>query len=145
MLYKQHMLGEHMERTHVIILNNDEDISQQCNELANKMNMDVVNKSDIASFLLALQENYYKAAIMFCDNTDLELLKWIKVIHKVRPKVPLILFSKKINKKYAGRIYEEGIFYLGIRPAHKKILCDILEASFKASNEKANYKNWEIY
>ena len=125
-----------MKRAHIIILDNDVEISYLCNELAAEINIGIVCKADIASFLLDIQENNYQAAVLCCDNIEPEILKWIKVIHKVRPKVPLILLSNQIDENFAGSLYEEGVFYMGSSPIHKELLSEILEASLTVSKAK---------
>jgi len=124
-----------MKKAHIIILNNDVEIISLCNELATEINIGIICKPDIASFLLDIQENYYQAAVLFCDNIEPEILKWIKVIHKVRPKVPLILLSNQVDENFAGSLYEEGIFYIGTRPIHKNLLREIIEASLTVTKD----------
>ena len=127
-----------MKAVNVIILCNDIEIVQLSKDVAGDLGLEIICKPDLANFLIALQENYYQAAVLFCDDINPEILKWIKVIHKVQPKVPLILFSNQIDENFAGRIYEEGVFYMGIQPIHKKLFCEVLEAALTVSRSKVN-------
>jgi DNA-binding NtrC family response regulator len=123
------MSRKRMSISHVIILSHDQKIISMCKDLGAEVGMKVSSKSNLANFLLSLQENDYQVAMLDCNHMDSENLKWVKVVRRIRPKIPLIIFSDEVDQKTGGKIYDEGTFYLCIRPVNKRILHDILSAA----------------
>ena len=91
---------------------------------------------ELAGFLLALQEKDYEVALFDCIHVDDITLNWVKVVRKIRPKLPLIIFSDEVNPKTGGKIYEEGTFHLCLRPVQKKVLRQVLSAAIDLKHSK---------
>jgi len=66
-------------------------------------------------------------------------LKWIKVIKRIRPKIPLIIISEEVDQKTGGKIYDEGTFYLCVRPVRREVIRNALSAAI--STYRSNVKN----
>jgi DNA-binding NtrC family response regulator len=130
-----------MSISHAIILSQDLEIISLFQSLGNEMRIKVVSKPNLANFLLGLQENDYQIAIFDCIHMDSENLKWIKVVRKVRPKIPLIILSDEVDQKTGGKVYEEGIFYRCVRPVDKNMLRDILDAALTFYQSEINIKS----
>ncbi len=78
--------------------------------------------------ILELQENDYKVIMCDCSDNFQKCSNWIKVIKKIRPKIPLIVFTQEIDKSTGGKLYQEGIFDLCEKPLSKDYLKEVLSA-----------------
>ena len=128
------------ENASAILLTQDKEIISLFSSATSELQTKLVEKPDFASFILEMQENDYALAICDCSRSLSECLKWVKVIKKIRPKVPLIVISSEIDKTSGGKLYEEGIFHLCEKPINKNYLKEVLSAtlSYKKSNEFLN-------
>jgi len=125
-----------IEYASAILLTQDKEIISLFSSTATELQTKVVAKQDIASFLLEIQEHDYALAICDCSNSISECFKWVKVIKKIRPKVPLIVISSEIDKTSGGKLYEERIYHLCEKPLDKDYLKEILSASLIRSAQK---------
>lgn len=134
-----------MKIPQAIIGSKDSEIISLCKDVVKEIGMKIVNKHDVAHFLLDLQENDYQVALFDCKNMEVDCLKWVKVIRRTRPKIPLIIISDNVDQKTGGKVYEEGTFYLYILPLQKEVLRSILSAAIASyeSKESNHYSNME--
>ncbi len=126
-----------MKFSDAIILSQDLEIIKLCDEVGNDIGIRMERMRDLADFLLALQEKDYEVALFDCIHMDDVSLNWVKVVRKIRPKIPLIIFSDEVNQRTGGKIYEEGTFYLCLRPVQKKVLREVLSAALDLNHTKA--------
>jgi DNA-binding NtrC family response regulator len=112
-----------------IVMSQDFDIISLCEDLGDELGVKMENKPDLANFLLALQEKDYQVALFDCTHMDATGLRWVKVIKKTRPKIPLIIFSDEVDQKMGGKIYHEGIFYLCVRPVRREVIKNAFSAA----------------
>ena len=112
-----------------IVMSQNLDIISLCEDLGVELGLKIENKPDLANFLLALQEKDYQVALFDCNNMDAAGLKWVRVIKRIRPKIPLIIFSDEVDQKTGGKIYDEGTFYLCIRPVRREVIRNALSAA----------------
>ena len=106
------------------------------------MNIPIVVKNDFPSLILELQDNDYSVVFCDCDENNEKCVNWIKVIKKMRPKVPLIVISKKIDKSIGGKLYQLGIFHLCEKPLNKDYLKEILSAILTPSKSYDKFNNF---
>ena len=111
-----------------IILSTDEETISVCSKCTSELEMDLVCKRDFPCMILELQENDYKVIMCDCSDNFQNCSNWIKVIKKIRPKIPLIVFTRKIDKSTGGKLYQEGIFDLCEKPLSKDYLKEVLSA-----------------
>jgi DNA-binding NtrC family response regulator len=128
-----------MKFSYAIILSQDIEIIRLCDEVGGEIGMKMERMPELADFLLALQEKDYEVALFDCIHADDITLNWVKVVRKIRPKLPLIIFSDEVNQKTGGKIYEEGTFHLCLRPVQKKELHHVLSAAI--DSKRSNVKN----
>ena len=124
-----------------IILSTDEETISICSKCTHELEMDLVCKGDFPSILLELQENDYQVIFCDCSDNSQKCSNWIKVIKKIRPKVPLIVFTREINKSTGGKLYQEGIFNLCEKPLNKNYLKEVLSAIQAASKSNTKINN----
>jgi DNA-binding NtrC family response regulator len=101
-----------MKLSLAIMLSQDVEIIRLCDEVGDEIGMKMECITELADFLLALQEKDYEVALFDCIHMNDINLNWVKVVRKIRPKLPLIIFSDEVNQKTGGKIYEEGTFHL---------------------------------
>ena len=81
-------------------------------EAAVELAINIRDEHKIEDFLLNVQENDYKAIIFDMNMSPHEAIKTIRLIRRMRPKIPLIALVDKLNKKIGGQILNEGVFQL---------------------------------
>jgi len=128
-----------MKFSYAIILSQDIEIVRLCDEVGDEIGMKMEHIPELADFILALQEKDYEVALFDCIHVNDITMNWIKVVRKIRPKLPLIIFSDEVNRKTGGKIYDEGTFYLCLRPVQKKVLRKVLLAALSLSQTKVKY------
>jgi len=128
-----------MKFSYAIILSQDIEIIRLCDEVGDEIGMRMERIPELADFILALQEKDYEVALFDCIHADDITLNWVKVVRKIRPKIPLIIFSDEVNKKTGGKIYEQGTFYLCLRPVQKKVLRKVLSAALALNQTKVKF------
>lgn len=126
-----------------ILLSNDEKTISVCTEGTGELYMSLVNKQDFPSLILELQENDYTVILCDCVDGIQKCIKWIKIIKKMRPKLPIIVIGKGIDKSTGGILYQEGIFHLFEKPINKNYLKEILSTTLPTyrSHDKINRLN----
>jgi len=77
---------------------------------------------------LSLQEDDFNAIVFDLGIKEMEALKVIRLIRRMRPKIPLITLAKKIDKQIGGKILSEGVFPIIIAPPNKKNLFAAMSA-----------------
>jgi DNA-binding NtrC family response regulator len=111
-----------------IILSTDEETISVCSKCTRELEMALVLKKDFPCMILELQENDYKVILCDCSENFQKCSNWIKVIKKIRPKIPLIVFTEEIDKSTGAKLYQEGIFDLCEKPLSKDYLKEVLSA-----------------
>ncbi len=111
-----------------IILSTNEETISVCSKCTRELEMDLVCKRDFPCMILELQENDYKVILCDCSENFQKCSNWIKVIKKIRPKIPLIVFTEEIDKSTGAKLYQEGIFDLCEKPLSKDYLKEVLSA-----------------
>lgn len=112
----------------IILLTSDDETISVCSECARELETNLVCKVDFPSILLELQENDYRIIICDCSDNLQKCSNWIKVIKKIRPKIPLIVLTREIDKATGGKLYQEGILNLCEKPISKNYLKEVLSA-----------------
>jgi DNA-binding NtrC family response regulator len=119
-----------------IIYSSDEEAVDICFDCFSDVGIGLVKQSDFANFIYKLQQDLFDVIIFDSGNLFTDSLKYVKIIRKIKPKTPLIVFSDNTEKVDGGKIYEEGIFHLEQKPIQKNILKDIIKASINLLEEK---------
>jgi DNA-binding NtrC family response regulator len=124
-----------------IILSTDEETILVCTKGTGELDMSLVIKQDFPSLILELQENDYITVLCDCVDSFQKCIKWIKIIKKMRPKVPIIVISGGIDKSTGGILYQEGIFDLCEKPLSKDYLKEVLSAILTPSKSDDKINN----
>ncbi|MFQ5751050.1 MAG: hypothetical protein ACE5HI_03560 [bacterium] len=102
-----------------------------CQKVARQIGLSINIEPEVADFLLDLQIDDYQVAIFDFTQIEQGCLQWVKLIRCLRPKLPLIVLCDEIDRETESRMYEEKIFYLGLRPLDSEVFRDVITASMK--------------
>ena len=102
-------------------------------KISEEMDMILTIEQKIANFLFDLFENGYQVAIIDFNQVESECLKWVQVIRRIRPKIPLIVLCDQVDFDLEARMHQEKIFYLGHRPVDKQILSTVCKSALKGA------------
>ena len=106
----------------ILLGSQNESIIPIVREIAEEMAITVQAEQKIEDFLLNIQENDYKAIIFDINMSHFEGVKTIRLIRRMRPKIPLITLVDRVDKKKGGQILSEGVFQLVLSPPSKENL-----------------------
>jgi DNA-binding NtrC family response regulator len=112
-----------------IILSSDDETILQCFEICSEIGIALVKKKEFAGFILDLQENDYDMIICDCTEGFAVCRNWVKIIKRIKPRIPLIILNEKIKPNEGGILYQEGIFNLTEKPIDNKIIKEIISAT----------------
>ncbi len=112
----------------ILIGSNSQQNIKICEQAVAELGAALIVKNKVADLLLSLQEDDYNAIVFDLDNKEIESLKAIRLIRRMRPKIPLITLAKKIDKQIGGKILSEGVFPIIIAPPNKKKLSAAIRA-----------------
>lgn len=121
-----------MRNFNAILRNQQNETLQLCQEISDEIGINLTTASSMAEFLLRLQENDLHVAIFECNHFSMETFGWLKLIRKMRPKIPLIFVCHELERETEAQMYEIGIFYVGVRPVHRVLLSEVFLAAIKS-------------
>lgn len=91
-----------------------------------KINLTFDFNDNLAEYFLKLVSDRYAVTAFDCEQLDPDNLRWIKVIRRIRPKLPLIVMSKELDNKIGWEIHEAGAFFYQQHPIDQKVLGEVL-------------------
>jgi DNA-binding NtrC family response regulator len=122
-------MGKRVKYHNGIILTNDKNLSSLFEKAGLGLNLKFESTNEISDYLLNVLDKMLSLLVYDCTNLEQESLKWIKVIRKIRPKLPLIVISKEFDPKVGGELYDEGTFYYQQQPVNGDVISDVLTAA----------------
>ncbi len=78
---------------------------------------------------MRVMEKDFRFFIFDCGGMSAEGLGWVKLVRHMRPKIPLIILCNDVDREIGGRLLEEGIFYLAIRPFQRNVFTQVLRSA----------------
>jgi len=112
-----------------IIYSSDSDVVETCFDCCSEIGMGLLKQTEFTNFIFELQQNLIDLIIFDSNDQYADCLKQVKIIKRIKPKIPLIVISDDIESVGGGKIYEEGVFHLAQKPIHKNIIKEIISAS----------------
>ena len=98
-------------------------------EICSEIGIKLITRFDFVQFLIVLQENNFRFSILEYDKPDYESIDQLKIIQKIRPKLPIIIISNEINQEIGGKLHEEGAYYLYLNPINRNIFQKIISGA----------------
>ncbi|UCG35563.1 MAG: hypothetical protein JSW17_01835 [Candidatus Omnitrophota bacterium] len=117
----------------ILIGSNNKSIIAKIKEVAVNQEISIRTEQKIEDFLLNVQAQDYRAILFDINMSCYEAVKTIRLIRRMRPKIPLIVLLDKIDKKIGGQILNEGVFHIILSP-NKRNLTTTLSAVLKIKN-----------
>ena len=81
--------------------------------------------------LFQLLEENYCVVVYDLDLSGMNGYKIVRIIRKMKPRIPLIVISKNISMELGGKILQEGVVYLALKPlnrtAIRSFICKVLD------------------
>lgn len=115
-----------------IIFSSDHDVVDTCFDCCSEIGIGLVKQTEFTNFIFELQQDILDLIIFDSKNHYADCLKQVKIIRRIKPKIPLIVISDSIENIEGGKIYEEGIFHLAQKPIDKNIIKEIISASINS-------------
>ncbi len=113
----------------ILVFCRDEACFNKLMELLRSRNLQTTRVEDEADLLLALLENQYGVVIYDLENSNLDCVKMVKIIRRVRPKIPLLAISNDHSRELGGRILQEGVAYYAVKPIDMSIVSEAIVAA----------------
>lgn len=66
-----------------------------------------------ADFLLSILDNDFDVVFFDLELPDAHGLKTIKIVRRIRPKLPIIVLTQKSDPELGGQVMQEGVAYFG--------------------------------
>lgn len=90
-------------------------------------------------FLLELLERDYDLIIYDLEGTTLDGLKMVKILRKIRPKIPVIVISNDPCKELGGKILHEGVVYYAVKPLSSESIRGALHSIVYKNKNSGNF------
>ena len=116
-----------------IILTQDAELTAMYKKLGDELNLKFESNPDISDYLLKVWDNGFSVIVFDCNHLGQESLTWIKIIRRIRPKLPLIVISTDFDPQVGGEIYNEGTFYYQQQPVSESVLSEVLGGALNIS------------
>lgn len=99
---------------------------------------EVIVEQKLEDFLLTIQEQSYHAMVFdLAMRADIDPVKTIRLIRQMRPKVPLIVVTTELDKKFGSQIMNEGVFHIITAPLNKETVHTAMLAILNAIKSEA--------
>lgn len=124
----------------ILLISNNTHNQKLIQEICDKMSFGLTIKRTITDFILELEDQVYQSVIIDCNLED-DLIKIVRIIKKIRPRLPIIFISKNDNKEELQKVYNEGVFYVYVLPLDRDILIEVLKSSIVYKMKEDNLIN----
>lgn len=121
-----------------IIYSSDPDVVDTCLNCCSEIGIGLFKQTEFTNFIFELQQSLIDLIIFDSNDQYADCLKQVKIIRRIKPKIPLIVISYDIESIEGGKIYEEGIFHLAQKPIDMDIIKEIISASINTLKQKAS-------
>lgn len=71
-----------------------------------------------ANLLLQLLKEDYALVIYDLEISILGGVNMVKILRRVRPKIPLVVLTNDASTERGGKVLQEGILYYGLKPVN---------------------------
>ncbi len=122
-----------MNQLHILIGTKSKSIIATMRKISVDQAINVRTEQTLEDFLLNVQQEDLQAILFDTRLIRGDVIKMIRLIRRMRPKVPLIVLPDKIDKKLAGQIFNEGVLQIIVSP-NKTNFVATLNAVLKTKN-----------
>ncbi|MFQ5705977.1 MAG: response regulator [bacterium] len=100
----------------VLLVCNDENCRKGLMHLFKGSGLSIHGVLGDADLLLEILDREYDLVIYDLESSNKDGLKLIKIMRRIRPKVPLLVISSDPSKKLGGKVLQEGVTYYSVKP-----------------------------
>ncbi len=125
--------GRMMTRHQILIGTNSKSIIATLKKISIEHAITISAKQTLEDFLLGVQQEDCQAIFFDTQLIRCDVIKMVRLIRGMRPKVPLIVILDKIDKKLGGEILTAGAFQIALSP-NAINLAATLRAVLKTNN-----------
>lgn len=116
-----------MERS-VIVASGDSTIVSQIGELLKQYRYKVVFENLANKALLYVLENNVDIFIYDLTMNDESMISMINVVHRTKPKLPIIVLCEDTSLETMRKLNELGVFYCAMHPVQTEEMEKVMEA-----------------
>ncbi len=124
---------------HILLGTKNEMTRRVCQEVAAGLSMRLCIAETLEDFLLNLQEHTFLTAIIDLALGHVEPIKVVQLIHRTRPKIPLIALIQKMDKNTGGQLYTVGVNYLCHSPPSFEMIYSAVTATLNSCQRIKHY------
>ncbi len=77
------------------------------------MDLSTLVKNNEADFLLSILDDDFDVVFFDLELPDAHGLKTVKIVRRIRPKLPIIVLTHQSDPELGGQLMQEGVAYLG--------------------------------
>lgn len=103
-------------KQHVLIYSSDPVARNAIETPDNGDEIEISCFADEADLILALLENGFGMVIYDLDDAKMNGVKTIRIIRRIRPKIPVMVLSNDVSKELGGKILQEGVTHYIVKP-----------------------------
>ena len=118
--------GERDVTHKVLVVCRDKDCQDSLSKMMSDEVFDIhflLGKEDM---LLEIMERDYDLIVYGLEADDYSDLKIIKILKKVRPKVPVIVISSESSSELGAKILQEGVVYFAVKPYNPEAVKSVI-------------------
>lgn len=120
----------------VLIACRDDEFCKKVHEELKQEGLTICSVYQEGDLLLEVLEQDFNVIIYDLDLSQLNGLKMVKILRRIRPKVTLIVIGSNPSTDLGARILEEGVGYYGVKPVSFQA---IKEAVVRALTTKSKH------
>ena len=110
----------------VLVVCIDKDCRDCLQNMLYKGAFEVYFLNDKEDMLLELMERDYELLVYGLQPDDYNSLKILKILKKIRPKVPLIVISNESSSELGAKILQEGVVYFAVKPYNPEAIKSVI-------------------
>lgn len=89
------------------------DYSDRLFDIFRDMDLSTLLTNNEADFLLYILDNDPDVVFFDLELPDAHGLKTVKIVRRIRPKLPIIVLTQESDPELGGKVMQEGVAYLG--------------------------------
>ena len=106
-------------------------LQREIEELLGREGYEVVRAARGSEAILTVLGQEVDLALIGLDLTDPDGFQTIEILHKVRPRLPLVVFSSDPAVDVGRRIWQQGIYYYLLEPLNPTELKDVVGSALR--------------
>ena len=98
------------------------DCSDRLFDIFQEMDLSTLVINNEADFILSILDDDFDVVFFDLELPDAHGLKTVKIVRRIRPKLPIIVLTQKSTPEIGGQIMQEGVAYFGHKLINKEAI-----------------------